>query len=275
VSRPKTVYPKPPALPRVELSSGLVKSAARALQLLEFFDDIKRPATVVEITEVLKYPQSSASALLGTLVSMGYLTYNVKTHHYLPSNRVTLLGHWINPNLITDGAMLRMMSEISRRTDDAVMLMTRRNISAQYIHVIQARSGARLHLTLGALLPLAASSSGYTLLSTYSDAEVRKIVNRVNAEMPADGKRVNIAELLDTLSEIRSQGYCFKTGITTPGGGTISMTLPVEAGQPPLAVGIGGVAEIMTARRDFLVSVLREEIDTYLATQRDVARASA
>lgn len=273
--RPKTVYPKPRALPRRELPSGLVKSAARALQLLEFFDDIKRPATVVEITETLKYPQSSASALLGTLVQLGYLTYNAKTHHYLPSNRVTLLGHWINPNLITDGAMLRMMSEISRRTDDAVMLVTRRNLFAQYIHVIQANNKVRLHLTLGTLLPLAASSSGYTLLSTYPDAEVRKIVNRVNAEAPANGKRVNVPELMDILAEIRRRGYCFKTGITTRGGGTVSIPLPVDPGQPPMAVGIGGVAEVMASRLEFLVSVLREEIDTYLSAQRSLERASA
>jgi DNA-binding IclR family transcriptional regulator len=247
---------------------GAVKSAARVLQLLEFFDDIKRPATVVEITETLKYPQSSTCALLQTLVIMGYLTYNVRTHHYVPSDRVSLLGHWVNPNIVNDGALLRMMAEIGRRTGDSVMLATRRNLFAQYIHVIQAARTERLHLTLGAMLPLAASSSGYTLLSTYPDGEVRRIVNRINAEAPVGAKRVDIKELLETLREIREHGYCYKTGITTPGRSTIAIPLPVAPGQAPVAVGIGGFAEVMAERRDELVSILREEIQGYLANWR-------
>ncbi len=265
MARPKVVYPRPPSLPRAQLPPTVVKSAARALQMLEYFDDIRRSATVVEIAETLGYPQSSASALLRTLVTQGYLTYDARTRLYLPSLRVALLGNWISPGLVSDGALLRMMSEIGRRTGDSVMLVTRQGKFAQYIHVVQATSRARLHLTLGALLPLAASSSGYTLLSTYPDAEVRRILSRINGESLPDVPTVQLPALLGILFEIRSLGYCFKTGITTPGGGTLAMPLPVEPGRSPLVVGIGGIAEVMRRRKDELIAILREEIATYLA----------
>ena len=55
-----------------QLQRSTVKSAARVLAILEYFDDLQRPSTVTEIAEELTYPQSSTSALLRSLVSMGY-----------------------------------------------------------------------------------------------------------------------------------------------------------------------------------------------------------
>ena len=60
-------------------SGGVVKSAGRVLQILEFFDDVRREASVIEICTTLGYPQSSTSALLHSLVVMGFLSYNPAT----------------------------------------------------------------------------------------------------------------------------------------------------------------------------------------------------
>lgn len=57
---------------------SVVKSAGRVLQILEFFDDVKREANVVEICRALGYPQSSTSVLLRSLVQLGYLAYTPK-----------------------------------------------------------------------------------------------------------------------------------------------------------------------------------------------------
>ncbi len=267
MARPKITYPTPVALPRPKLPSNVVKSAARVLQILEFFEDAKREATSVEIAASLDYPQSSTSSLLATLVTLGYLNFNRKTRYYFPSNRVAFLGHWIDPRMFADGALLRMMSEIHRRTGDSVILATPHGNYAQYIHVIQSPGHERLHLTVCALLPLAASTSGYTLLSGYPDAEVRKIVYRINAEAKTGAKLVRIEDLLQILHEIRSQGYCFKTGITRPEGGTLSKLIPGQGSGPPLAVSIGGLARSMLPRREHLVSILLEEVEHYMTSE--------
>jgi DNA-binding IclR family transcriptional regulator len=267
MARPKIVYPTPSALPRPKLPPNVVKSAARALQILEFFEDIKREATSVEIAASLEYPQSSTSSLLATLVTLGYLNFNRKTRYYFPSNRVAFLGHWIDPRIFADGALLRMMSVIHRRTGDSVVLATPNGIFAQYIHVIQAPGHERLHLTVCAMLPLAASTSGYTLLSGYTDAEVKKIVYRINAESKPGSKLIRIEELLEILREIRAQGYCFKTGITRPGGATLSKLLPGQPNSPPLAVSIGGLARSMLPRREQIAAILIEEVERYMASE--------
>lgn len=246
---------------RPDLPEGVVKSAGRVLQILEYFDEIQRPANVVEIAEMLKLPQSSTSALLRSLVAMGYLYFDRMSRLYIPGCRVALLGNWVNSPLFMGGSALRCMEELQRKTGDAVMLAIRNGIWSQYIHVLQATSMARLQVTRGALRPLAASGTGYALLSTLPDLEVKKVLHRINAEART-GKTtaVSAEDLLPKLAEVRRLGYAFTTDLVTTGGAVLAMPLPVTDGGQALVVGLGGISEVQKKRRPELVAILRETV---------------
>lgn len=249
---------------RPDLPDGVVKSAGRVLQILEYFDETQRPANVVEIAAMLKLPQSSTSALLRSLVAMGYLYFDRMARTYIPSCRAALLGNWVNSPLFMGGVVLQCMEDLREKTGDAVMLAIRNGIWSQYIHVLQATSMARLQLTRGALRPVAASGTGYALLATLPDAEVRKIAHRINAEARS-GKNsaINADELLQALAEVRRQGYAFTTDLVTPGGAVLAMPLPVTDGDQALVVGLGGISEVLKKRRPEMVAVMRETIASH------------
>ncbi|WP_296579487.1 helix-turn-helix domain-containing protein [Phreatobacter sp.] len=118
---------------------SVVKSAGRVLQILEFFDDVKREANVVEICRALGYPQSSTSVLLRSLVQLGYLAYTPKGRSYVPTSRVRVLGNWIDGNLFGEGKLIRLVNELNERTGHAIFLGVRNGLTIQYIHVVQAR----------------------------------------------------------------------------------------------------------------------------------------
>jgi DNA-binding IclR family transcriptional regulator len=69
-----------------------VKSAARTLRVIEFFVEVRRRARANEIADRLGLPQSSASALLNSMVRLGYLDFDYATHTYEPTLRVAMLG---------------------------------------------------------------------------------------------------------------------------------------------------------------------------------------
>jgi len=249
---------------RPALPPGVVKSAGRVLQILEFFDDVRREVNVIEMCTVLGYPQSSTSALLRSLVLMGVLNYNRVTRMYSPTIRMALLGSWVNDRLFGSGQLVRLSDAINKRTGHAVLVATRNGRFAKYIHVVQATKLARLHITLGTERPLAASGTGYAILSTYSDAEVRKIVHAVNAYTTSREEFVSISELLVALARIRKRGYAYVPDLVTVGGGVIAMPLPRIDQLQPLVIGVGGISDVLTANEHEIVTVMREEVRNHL-----------
>jgi DNA-binding IclR family transcriptional regulator len=242
------------------------------MQVLELLDDLRRRVTLVEVAESLGYPQSSTSALLHTLTKLGYLEYDERDRTYLPSSRVTLLGNWAHPELFGDGALLRMMTELNRRSGDSVVLAGRHGAHVRYMHVVQATNPARLHLTLGTLLPLAGSGTGLALLSTYPEEEVWRIV----APLYAPGCResvLKLTELRKIIAEYRKTDVFYSEGMVNPGGATLTMALPdtVRAGKP-MVVAIAGIAEVMRKRKPALLKMLREEVQRYAASRGMASR---
>lgn len=249
------IYAKAPAAQKT------IKSAARVLEVLEYFDDWQRPSTVMEIAKALGYPQSSTSVLLKSLVRSGYLLHDPRARTYITSSRVALLGSWINSQFVVEGSIISMLKELNEKTGDTIILAMRNGLYVQYIHVVQATSHARLHMTLGTVRPIAASGAGYALLSAMSTAEVTRLVMRINAEAKEGQPLIQLRELLDKLAMIRKKGYAF-TCMVTPGGGIIAAHLPHVAGQPPMVVGIGGIGEVMRLRETELAGILLQEIES-------------
>lgn len=248
-----------------KLPVSVVKSAGRVLQILEYFDDVQRDATVVEVAQALGYPQSSASTLLRSLVTLGYLHYSSAGRSYRPTTRVRLLGSWINPPLFEEAKILRLVSDLNAATGETIVLAVRNGLHAQYIHVAQATTSLRLHLTPGTLRPLAASGAGWVLLSTVPAGEVAKLVRRINAEAPPGTPKVDVAELQARLDDIRARGHAFSNSTVTPGGAILAMLLPSELSESPLVIGIGGASERMVPKEAELAAAMRQTIARHLA----------
>lgn len=249
-----------PQRPRIReplpLEQKTVKSAGRVLEILEYFDDVQQPATVMEVADTLGYPQSSTSALLRSLVSLGYLDYDRYKRTYVTSHRVALLGSWVNSDFISEGSVISLMKELGEMTGDTIILAMRNGLYMQYIHVIQATSAARLHVTLGTTRPLAASGTGFALLSTLTDHEIRRIVMRVNADAEEGKPHIKLADVMGHVEHARAQGYAFSCDMVTRGGGMIAAPLPGPHGSSALVIGIGGISEVMRAREAELAGKL-------------------
>lgn len=251
---------------KAPLKSKLVKSACRVLEVLEYFDDLQRQSTVMEVSDALGYPQSSTSALLSSLVTTGYLNYDPQKRTYITSSRVALLGNWVSAPFFAEGAIISMMKELNEQTHDTVVLGVRNGLHIQYIHVIQATSPARLHMTLGTVRPLVASGVGYAVLSTMNDAEITRIVMRVNAEATPGEPLIKVRELLDTIAAVRAKGYAFTRDMVTPGGGVIAAPLPWMSGESRLIIGIGGISEVIQHREEELARALLGQIEAKFGT---------
>jgi len=246
------------------LTEGRVKSAVRALQVLEYFDEIRANASVMDVARALNYPQSSTSELLKSLAGMGYLIYDAQFRQYGPTHRVALLGTWIQAPILAGGRVTQMMEELGELTHETIILAEQSSTIVRYIFVVPSRKVMRLHVGPGTIRPLGRSGIGRLFLSTYTPEKTQQLLRRINAGAEPE-ERIDYATLRPELDRIREQGYYVLTKGVTPGSGIVSMMLPQPDGSPPLALGIGGFADGIAASAEKLVGLMRQSIMNYLS----------
>lgn len=250
-------------LPKMENS---VKSARRVFDVLEFFEEHQRAASAIEVANALKFPQSSTSALMRTMTAFGYLHYDTSRRTYIPTPRVSMLGHWLSPALFTKGRLINLMEDLSAKTGETIMVAVRNGLTAQYVHVIQAKLPMRLYVKSGTLRPLARSGSGYALLSAYPDREVRRLVRLINDNETQPDRQIDIKALLLELKKVRAKGHAFSLGLVTPGAGVVAMNLPpIAESNEPLVLCVAGLTDALVAQETELAELMRKAIQFHLA----------
>jgi len=238
----------------------IVKSVARTCQTLVYFDEARRPLTVVEVSRKLGYPQSSTSALLKSMVKLGFLTHDARSKNYYPTERVPLLGSWMNPDLFGEGIIQRLLKGISQRTQHVVVLATKNGDEAEYIQVIRPRSSPIHHISLGMRRPLGNSGVGRVLMSRFSDEEVCRMFRRINAYRAPGTPAVDVNAFIASLAETRAKGYYLSTDQVVKGAGLISMPFPSHMNSRFFAVGVGAPTDVILRSESEIVKIMREEI---------------
>jgi Transcriptional regulator len=241
----------------------VVKSAGRTIRILELFDELQRDATVVEIAEALGYPQSSCAALLRSLKLLGYLHYVTERRSYIPTARVSMLGNWVNRDVIGEGRLSTILRDLSEATSETVILAAQNGLNSQYIHVRQAKAPNGVHIVLGTERPLIRSGTGFAILTRFKDNEIARIVLRSNAERAEDDTTAPaaVSDVLASVEGVRRKGYAFvPQSAFTHRGAVLAMPMPLLPNSPPLAVAVGGESRRMIARKDELVAMLDEHL---------------
>ena len=150
-----------------------VKSATRALEVIELFGVHRHPLSVTEIATALGIPQSSSSVLLHALSSIGFATRDRKTRKYVPGIRSVFLGNWIHDAIFPAGSLLGALDALSRDANANVRVGVRSGVHVRYVHVSWPDSAAeRLPLTPGMMLPVCHDALGRALLATETDRDV-------------------------------------------------------------------------------------------------------
>lgn len=239
------------------MQASQVKSASRAIEILEYFKRVRQPRAMSEIAAALSYPQSSATVLLKTLVTLGYLNFDRKERLYFPTPKVTALGDWVPRALFGTGRALEALHDVHAATGETVSINTRNDIYLQYVKIIQSVHALRFHVEEGTLRPLTQSAVGWLLLSTLPDDKIDNTVRRANIATPKVANRVKVADIMERVREIRQQGYAWTENIPFLGGGTICVLLPITIQNQPATLGLGGAAERIRENRKRYLAILQ------------------
>lgn len=239
------------------MSQPTVKSAIRAFAVLEVFERHQRALSLKEITQELGYPASSGSALLKSMLEIGYLDYNKDRRLYFPTLRVALLGQWVEGMLFGENHLLEAMQWLHEQSGEGVILATQSDLHVQYLQILYSDHPLQFRARPGLRRPIARTGLGWAILASRSDAEIEHILRRINAQSE---DKVNRAALMARIDEIRSRGYSFSKSTFTEGVGIIGMVVPQAAFNRTLALGVAGYVGRLERDEDRIVDLLRSAI---------------
>jgi IclR family KDG regulon transcriptional repressor len=231
-----------------------IKSAERTLRLFELFSRAQDRLTVSQVARGLAMPQPSTTNLLMNLAAMGYLEYDRTARSYAPTVRIALLGGWLGPHLKGSGSLALSLDELHDKVNVDTYVGIQNGAHAQAV-LVRNRDHHDLSIDSGQMYSLTRSAVGQALLAIKPDSEVVRIVRRCNAEAES-GMRVNEPAFLTLMGEVRRRGYAMTDGFEAEGRVGIAVAIRPSGGFMSFAVGVGGPADVVQAKRDIILHEL-------------------
>jgi DNA-binding IclR family transcriptional regulator len=231
------------------MSADLVKSAARALEILEVFASERRRMTATQLGQALGYPKSSMSVLLKSLVAQGYLAVGGREQEYFPTLKLTRLGEWIPGALLGSEAVIPLLQKLRDETGETVTLTVASDLHMRCVHAIIGAHPISLQVEEGISFPMMGTAIGTAYLAACSDAVVEGLFARWHKLHPGQPEPGFVA-IRDAIAETRVQGYCAAFDAVLPDTGAIASSLPVQGGSEPLIVAVAGLNRRISDNRD-------------------------
>ncbi|WP_394760452.1 IclR family transcriptional regulator [Phenylobacterium sp.] len=224
-----------------EAANATIKSAARVFEVLELFERLREPLTSIKVGRSLNYPASSALALLKSMVSLGYLSFDRIDRTYFPTVRLTLLGQWVESAVhLGEGNLAALAEAMIQATGESVSVSCQNDLDMQFIYIAQGPQHITFNITPGTLAPLFKSSIGLTALTMRSDDEIARLAARLNKAAKGKEDRIDAAEVLKTVRSIRQRGWFAGYDMYLDGVGAISWVLPTNTGRRSMVMAVSG-----------------------------------
>jgi len=198
-----------------------VKSAERALTILELFSRPGRALTFTQVAELLGYPRSSLHGLLRTLTDRGWLRLDPGSRRFTLGLRAWQAGAAYRPAVDLERTARPVVDELQSALDGSVHVSVLDDGDA----VAVVHTGAHTGRRVGAH----SSSSGRVLLAH---------LDRGQVEQRVAGRVSQPDELILALERVRDQGFAECDSDAAEGARTLAVPLRDGSGEVVAALGV-------------------------------------
>lgn len=187
--------------------SEAVKSAERALKILELLTGHESALAFTEIAERLDYPRSSLHGLLRTLTASGWLEFDERTRRYALGIRTLEAGNAYTRSRGLVERASATMERIRDELDETVQLAVLDGRHNVYVAKFDGGHALTLASEVGRRLPAHATGIGKVLLAGLSDDELGRRLSGVRLERYTPSTITDLDALRDALRIVRDSGH--------------------------------------------------------------------
>ena len=173
----------------------MVKSADRSLQILEFIAASRDGQSHKDLSRSLRIPGSSLSALLATLVSREYLSFDAVSRRYRIGPEILhLAGRYLASfDIVQLGAPI--LKSLVTSTSESALIAIRRQHNIQVVAKELCSESIQQMIDVGERAPLYATAAGKAILAYFSDEELKRYLASVKLE-PLTSKTITNKKVL-------------------------------------------------------------------------------
>jgi DNA-binding IclR family transcriptional regulator len=239
--------------------SDTVKSAARALELLEIFALKRQRMSAANIGAILDYPKSSLNVLLKSLVSQGYLSFSPVDLMYFPTSKVTHLGDWLPAMNLGSEEILSELQRLRDRTGETITVTQPAGSRMRVLQALVGTAPIALQLDDKTTFAIAGTAVGQAFLSTLDVATLRRTVARLAAERGRSDV-LDVEAEIAAVARIKELGYAAGYERVMPDVGAIAMPLTISGEAESLVLTVAGLSHRIRSEEARLIEELREAV---------------
>lgn len=184
----------------------MIKSVAKAIDIMNVFSPVEPRLSLGEISRRLQLPKATAHNLIRTLASYGFLE-KTDDNRYALGTALIAMTQAVRVNVeLRDRAapLLRQMADECRET---VYLTTLDGDHALYIYAVESSKRLLARTAVGDRVPLHCTSVGKAMLAWLTDDEVEMIVTKVGLPRYTKATITTLEALEAELAATRVRGY--------------------------------------------------------------------
>lgn len=156
---------------------NISKSAVRALDVLEYFANVRRPLRATDIAHALDLHPSSADQLLKSMVDAAYLLIDPEGKVYRPSPRLMPFANWLAENYFGEDALSKLVAAVAARTGQIVTIAAPQGGWLQLVDVATPPALVGL-VRKGSRVSIISSTLGAAFLAAHDDREIERWIDR-------------------------------------------------------------------------------------------------
>lgn len=236
----------------------IVRQAANVLDLLEFFAQVRRPATLSEIADHFGWPRSSTFNLLTTLAERGYLYEPKLRAGYYPTPR------WLaQSQIVADAEPLPswgklILTELAAETGETAAIGGAAGTMAVFLEVVESPAPVRYFGHVGHRVPIHASSTGRALLVQYTLEERMALYRKIEFKQYGPHTPISIDMVEAELRRSIERGYCVSYADFSPD--LAGVGVPLGLAERRLSVVVAGPMFRMEKRVDQVATAIARAI---------------
>lgn len=243
--------------------TALTQSVERALSVLLCFSDAHPKLRVTEIAAQLDLNQSTASRLLATMESLGFVERDPLTAQYgLGLELVTLAGIALNQLEVRRQAVAEL-SAVAAELGLAANLAVLRNDELFYLATAEGPRAPKLYTMIGKRAPLHATAMGKAFLAHLSPQVQESLLARLPYPRFTRFTAGSADELRPMLDSARVHGYAIEREELAFGRACVAAVIRDASGAVVAATSISGPLSVMNLdeRQDGLAARVIEVAD--------------